>query len=224
MGRGTQQFAFLPARSAAVQLFPAERGYALPPDADELMIEPDALRCIMRDVFRQTTASKSSAAADPVDLGLHALKIMHGQLAMRQHSSVVRTELDGGIAVLVEATSAYRGRDGPSYVFSYRIRLTNVGTVPVQLVARQWDIRNSDGTSHATVPRGSPGVVGQTPKLEPGGDSFEYASGTTLATSTGTVEGSLQMMSLGGGDDGMDDGKGGPFDAIVGRFPCVCED
>ena len=45
---------------------------------------------------------------------------------------------------------------------------------------------------------------------------LEYASGTSLATPTGTVEGSLQMMSLGQGDER-------PFDALVGRFECVAD-
>ena len=135
---------------------------------------------------------------------------------MAKRSSAVRTDSDTGAAVLVEATSEFMGRDSSNYVFSYRLRLTNVGAVPVQVIGRSWDIRNADGSSHASVPRGSPGIVGQTPRLLPNGDCFEYASGTSLATPTGTVEGSLQMMSLGQGDER-------PFDALVGRFECVAD-
>ena len=143
--------------------------------------------------------------------------MLHTQIAMTRCSSVTTTTVEGtGAAVRVEATSAYRGRDAKSYVFQYRLRLTNVGAVPVQVIGRSWDIRNADGSSHASVPRGSPGIVGQTPRLLPNGDCFEYASGTSLATPTGTVEGSLQMMSLGQGDER-------PFDALVGRFECVAD-
>ena len=125
-----------------------------------------------------------------------------------------------GAAVSVEATSAYRGRDGAAYVFEYRIRVANVGAVPVQVLGRQWDIRNADGSSHAHVPRGSPGIVGQIPRLLPHGEAFEYASGTTLQTPSGTVEGSLQMAVL-GGDNERD--VAAHFDALVGRFRCDAE-
>ena len=218
MGAG-KQFGFLPPRSAARELFPAERGYpSLPPEADAPELEPEALRGLVRSVFRTVSASAAAAPkeVDGVDLGLHALKVLHNQLAMAKRSSAVRTDSDTGAAVLVEATSEFMGRDSSNYVFSYRLRLTNVGAVPVQVIGRSWDIRNADGSSHASVPRGSPGIVGQTPRLLPNGDCFEYASGTSLATPTGTVEGSLQMMSLGQGDER-------PFDALVGRFECVAD-
>lgn len=214
MSRG-EQFGFVPPLSAAQQLFPSSRGYAPLPEANALEIEPEAVRHIVRSAFRMPPVD--GAGIDGVDTGLHALKVLHGQLAMARRSSAARTTLEAtGAAVLVEATSIYRGRDGPSYVFQYRIRVCNVGAVPIQVVGRQWDIRNADGTVHASVPRGSPGVVGQTPRLLPGGECFEYASGTTLATPHGSVEGSLQMMSL--GSDGREAQQ--HFDAKVARFVC----
>ena len=222
IGRG-QQYGFLPAASAARDLFPPARGYpSLPEEADAPELEAEALRGVIRKLFRDPNLS---ASGSDLDLGLHALKVLHGQLAMARTSSAARTEVDDGTgaAVLVEATSAYRGRDASAYVFQYRIRITNVGLVPVQVVGRQWDIRNADGSLQASVPRGSPGIVGQTPRLQPGGDCFEYASGTTLATPSGSVGGALQMMRLGAAD-GTGQGPPMPFDAEVGRFSCVAEE
>ena len=215
MGREKPQFSFVPATSASRALFPSSRNFELPAEADSPVLEPEAVRRIIRGGFRQPLAP----GADGADLGLYALKVLHGQLAMARRSSAVRSEGDGGAALLVEATSAYRGKDGGSHVFQYRLRLTNVGTVPVQVVGRGWEIRNADGSPHATVPRGSPGLVGQTPRLLPNGEAFEYASGTTLATPTGTIEGTLQVMTL-TGEDGSGTDVGGRFDAVVGRFRC----
>ena len=173
MGREKPQFSFVPATSAARALFPSSRNFELPAEADSPVLEPEAVRRIIRGGFRQPLKLKElrvkplAPGADGADLGLYALKVLHGQLAMARRSSAVRSEGDGGAALLVEATSAYRGKDGGSHVFQYRLRLTNVGTVPVQVVGRGWEIRNADGSPHATVPRGSPGLVGQTPRLLP---------------------------------------------------------
>ena len=59
------------------------------------------------------------------------------------------------------------------------------------------------------MPRGSAGVVGHSPILEPG-QSFEYVSGTQLGTPEGTMEGSFQMAH------GVGDGEQA-FDAVVPR-------
>mmetsp|Transcript_18390 Transcript_18390/g.47094 ORF Transcript_18390/g.47094 Transcript_18390/m.47094 type:complete len:258 (-) Transcript_18390:174-947(-) len=210
--RGTQQYGFVPHRSAALDIFPAlsTRATAIV-DAPE--ISCDAFHDFLRKEFRRASPVPTS-----VDLGLHALKELHAQIEMARRSSCVRTEHAAtGAAVEVEATSHLLSRDGPNYIFQYRIRVANVGTTPVQVIGREWKIKNNDGTLHASVPRGSPGVVGQTPRLMPGGDAFEYASGTSLATPGGTVEGSLQMASL------LPGGEQESFDATVGRFECLID-
>ena len=115
----------------------------------------------------------------------------------------------------VEATSSFRGSGaqgaGKVWAFEYRIRVRNDGDVPVQLLGREWCIRNADGSIHGHVPKGSPGVVGETPVLQPK-QAFEYASGTTFNTAGGSVEGSFQMARLPNGE---------PFDAAVARFDCI---
>lgn len=90
------------------------------------------------------------------------------------------------------------------YVFSYTITLTNSGDSTVQLLSRHWVI--TDANSHVQEVRGQ-GVVGEQPVLRPG-QSFEYTSGTVLATPVGTMTGSYQMVA----EDGT------KFDAPIPQF------
>jgi ApaG protein len=71
------------------------------------------------------------------------------------------------------------------YVFSYHIRITNTGTIAAQLISRHWHI--IDAHDEVQEVRGL-GVVGEQPMIEPGA-TYEYASGTMLATPVGTMRG-----------------------------------
>lgn len=80
------------------------------------------------------------------------------------------------------------------WFFAYRVRITNEGQEPAQLVSRHWII--TDGGGRVEHVRG-PGVVGETPRLEPG-QTFEYTSFCPLPTPSGSMRGSYQMIR----DDG----------------------
>jgi ApaG protein len=80
------------------------------------------------------------------------------------------------------------------WFFLYTVQIVNEGAETVRLVSRRWLI--TDATGHIEEIRG-PGVVGQEPVLEPG-HSFEYTSGTPLATPYGTMRGSYEMLTAGG--------------------------
>jgi ApaG protein len=80
------------------------------------------------------------------------------------------------------------------WVFAYTITLRNRGTVAAQLVSRHWII--TDAQQQVQEVRGL-GVVGEQPRLEPG-QSYEYTSGTSLATPVGTMRGSYQMVAADG--------------------------
>lgn len=80
------------------------------------------------------------------------------------------------------------------YVWAYHVRIDNEGSETVQLRTRYWRI--TDGRGRVQEVRG-PGVVGEQPVLEPGG-SFEYTSGTPLATPSGIMTGSYRMETRGG--------------------------
>jgi len=73
------------------------------------------------------------------------------------------------------------------YAFAYTITITNTGEVTAQLIARHWII--DDARGHTDEVKGL-GVVGHQPLLRPG-ESFQYTSGTRLATPTGSMRGSF---------------------------------
>ena len=80
------------------------------------------------------------------------------------------------------------------FVFAYTITLRNTGSVAAQLISRHWVITDAQGLVQEV--RGL-GVVGAQPRLEPGA-SFEYTSGTAIATSVGTMKGAYQMVAADG--------------------------
>jgi len=90
------------------------------------------------------------------------------------------------------------------YYFAYEIRIANEGTSPARLVTRHWIIL--DAEERVEEVRG-PGVVGHTPRLEPG-ESFEYKSACPLPTPGGSMRGTYQMV--------RDDGE--RFDAEIAPF------
>jgi ApaG protein len=111
-----------------------------------------------------------------------------------------------GVRVQVRSTYVPE-RSAPSeghYFFAYRVRISNEGEETVQLISREWIITDADG--HVERVNG-PGVVGEQPVLEPG-QAFEYTSFCPLHTAIGSMEGSYQMVSVGGAR----------FDAAIAPF------
>ncbi len=110
--------------------------------------------------------------------------------------------------IRIEVSSEYvPERSSPrekQYLFTYHVRISNVGTEPAQLISREWIITNADGEVERVK---GPGVVGEQPVLAPGG-SFEYTSFCPLKTNVGTMHGSYQML--------REDGE--MFDAIIEPF------
>jgi len=77
------------------------------------------------------------------------------------------------------------------YIFAYTITIANHGTESAQLISRHWIITDAEGVTQEV--KGL-GVVGEQPLLRPG-ETFEYTSGTALATPVGTMRGSYQMVA-----------------------------
>jgi len=90
------------------------------------------------------------------------------------------------------------------YVFAYTITISNTGTVAAQLISRHWIITDADNVTQEV--KGL-GVVGEQPLLRPG-ESFEYTSGTAMATPVGTMRGTYQMVAE----------DGNKFDAEIPTF------
>ena len=101
-------------------------------------------------------------------------------------------------AVAVSAATQYLAEQSDEaagrYVFAYTITLRNTGSVAAQLISRHWVITDAQGLVQEV--RGL-GVVGAQPLLQPG-ESFEYTSGTSIATAVGTMKGSYQMVASDG--------------------------
>jgi ApaG protein len=110
--------------------------------------------------------------------------------------------------IRVQVKSSYlAGRSSPrecTYLFSYHVRISNVGTETAQLVSRDWIITNAEGEVERVK---GPGVVGERPVLPPGG-SFEYTSFCPLRTSVGSMHGTYQMVTA----------NGEQFDAVIAPF------
>ena len=104
------------------------------------------------------------------------------------------------VAFLADQSDVEQGR----YVFAYTITVTNTGKVAARLLSRHWII--TDANNEVQEVKGH-GVVGEQPLVKPG-ESFEYTSGTAIATAVGTMRGSYQMVA----DDGTH------FDAPIPEF------
>jgi ApaG protein len=98
----------------------------------------------------------------------------------------------------IEATPSYLSSTenaGQSlYHFAYSVTIVNTGSVPAQLISRHWII--NDAQSHTEEVKGL-GVIGQQPLLNPG-ESFQYASGSRIRTSHGTMHGSFFFVAADG--------------------------
>jgi ApaG protein len=69
--------------------------------------------------------------------------------------------------------------------------ISNLGSVPSQLLNRHWII--TDGRGDVQEVEG-PGVIGQQPWLGPG-EQFTYSSGAVLKTPVGTMQGSYEFRT-----------------------------
>ncbi len=108
------------------------------------------------------------------------------------------------VSAHVEYLPEQSSEEQERYVFAYTITISNTGTMPAQLISRHWII--TDANNQVQEVRGL-GVVGEQPFLRPG-ETFEYTSGSAIATPVGTMKGSYQMVA----EDGT------KFDAPIPEF------
>jgi ApaG protein len=104
------------------------------------------------------------------------------------------------VSYLAEQSAPDQGR----WFWSYHIRIENNGDGPVQLLSRHWRILDGRGAIHEV--RGQ-GVVGDMPVIS-AGQSYDYVSGCPLTTSSGSMEGSYQLV----------DNEGTPVEAQIPKF------
>lgn len=90
------------------------------------------------------------------------------------------------------------------FVFAYSVRVENVGADAAQLLWRRWHIHDDIGED--TEVEGE-GVVGEQPKLPPGGTT-EFQSFCVLRSPSGWMEGAYTFARP----------EGERFDALIPRF------
>ena len=90
------------------------------------------------------------------------------------------------------------------FAFAYTVRIANQGSEPAQLRSRHWII--TDGNGNVQEVRGE-GVIGEQPLIQPG-RHFEYTSWCVIATASGSMRGTYQMVRP----------DGAAFDAQIAPF------
>ena len=118
----------------------------------------------------------------------------------RYHAETAGVTVRVSVTYLAEQSSPDAGR----WFWSYHIRIENHRDDAVQLLARHWLI--TDALGNVLEVRG-PGVVGDTPRIEPG-DSYDYVSGCPLETASGAMAGDFHMI----------DELGNAFDIAIPPF------
>lgn len=98
--------------------------------------------------------------------------------------------------------------DENRFFWSYTVEIENKGPEAVQLLSREWRI--TDARNQTEIVRG-PGVVGETPIIEPG-ERFTYTSGAPLPTPSGFMAGAYTMARR----------SGERFDADIPAFALDC--
>lgn len=96
------------------------------------------------------------------------------------------------IRVLVRTVYAPEHSAPGRHLFVYFIVIKNCGTQTVQLLEREWVIRQASGA--VTEVRGE-GVVGEQPVLEPG-NHYEYNSFCSIETPPSSMEGFYTFQNL----------------------------
>ena len=90
------------------------------------------------------------------------------------------------------------------YVFSYDVRIENVGDQAAQLLSRRWLIHDEIGEDTEVI---GDGVVGEQPLVVPG-QVHEYQSFCVLKSGEGFMEGHYHLVRA----------DGTMFDAMIPRF------
>lgn len=100
--------------------------------------------------------------------------------------------------------------DQQQFVFSYNVRIENVGSQSAQLLSRRWRIHDSIGEDTEVA---GDGVVGEQPLIVPGG-VHEYQSFCVLKSANGFMEGEYRLVRA----------DSTRFDAVIPRFTLAADE
>lgn len=175
---------------------------------------PEALRTCIRANFAASKTAPLEQQGQLLDQAFGALRILSEQMHMQDCSSDSVTD-----GIKINVTSAYVGKVPVGTVatknlFTYRVRVTNVGDNKAKLMGRQWIIQDDKGKIVDQV--AGPGVVGNTPLLKPY-DCFQYYSSAMLDSMQGAMHGSFQMLRTDSASQQEFDANIHPFRLIASR-------
>ena len=104
------------------------------------------------------------------------------------------TEITEGVRVSVEVEYQpdYSSPSQYHYVFTYRVSIENNSNTTIQVLRRQWHIKDAGYISREV---DGEGVVGQQPIIEPG-NVHQYVSGCNLKSGIGSMHGTYQVERL----------------------------
>lgn len=94
-------------------------------------------------------------------------------------------------SVLVQALPEQTNAAKATYAFSYTVTIENSGDITAQLVARHWEITDTQGTVQQV---SGLAVVGHQPLLAPG-QQFKYTSWAQIRTPQGSMSGRFLCVS-----------------------------
>jgi|SRR5690606_4694968 len=104
------------------------------------------------------------------------------------------SQITEGISVQVETfyKPEHNEQIEDEHLFAYRITINNLGSFPIKLHARHWEILDASGT-HRIVD--GEGVVGEQPIINPG-EQYQYVSAVNLESEMGSMQGYYTMINL----------------------------
>ncbi len=99
---------------------------------------------------------------------------------------------DISVSVIATYEPSHSNIERSQFAFSYEITIMNLSSFRVQLLSREWFIRDLlDGEHHVA----GDGVIGLQPIIEPG-ESFMYSSWTPLSSTIGSMDGNYLFINL----------------------------
>lgn len=180
------------------------------------VLSGESVRTLVRSEFRR-------GGGGGVDAALRHLVTLNRLRASDACTTQTRTRFGDDVIVDVTLSTAFVSimtaadmAAGACFPFAYRCVVRNSGIHAVQLLGRSWQFYDSGHELVVEVPRGSLGVVGHSPVLQPG-QVFTYVSGTQHPTPRGSMAGSFQMVVLPAGASGDDPSE--HFDAVIASTP-----
>lgn len=169
----------------------------------------NSLSQILKKQYQHPCTDTSNALQN----GFSSMQLLNYQKELNKRTSCTITD---GIEVTATSHQISNFIGKHPYVFCYRIRIRNIGEDTVQITHRSWKISDKKGGT-TEVPKWADALVGHKPSLKPG-QTFEYYSGTDLATPEGVMEGALLASKFDSAGNAINNSQ---FEVLVSSFNLI---